>query len=195
MFRGLLYLRRFHQRRRIRGNNVKNGLVSTKTAKSVETIGFCVINKWFYMFRSFTDAERRFNEAGTMFHLSTEPIEDAVVFATEAEFITANNLIALAISCSNCIILAMAIMSNHLHFVLEGTREDCLAFFEDLRFRLQKVFVRGGKGGIIARMNPGLVPINDLSQLQDEIAYVIRNPFVTRTDVNLLGYKWCSGFL
>ena len=130
-----------------------------------------------------------------MFHLSTEPIEDAVVFASEADFITANNLIALAISCSNCVLLAMAIMSNHLHFILEGTREECLAFFENLRFRLQKVFVRGGKGGIIARMNPGLVLINDLSQLQDEIAYVIRNPFVARTDVNPFAYKWCSGYL
>ena len=147
------------------------------------------------MYRSFSEAERRFNEAGTMFHLSTEPIADNVVFTSEADYIIANNLIALAISCSNCVLLAMAIMSNHLHFILEGTREDCLAFYEDLRNRLKKVFIRGGKGGIIARMNPGLVPIENLRQLLDEIAYVIRNPFVARTDVNPLAYRWCSGFL
>ena len=147
------------------------------------------------MYGTFTDAERRFNEARTMYHLSTEPIEDEVVFATDDDYITINNLIALTISCSNCVLLAMAIMSNHLHFILEGSREECLLFFEDLKSRLQKVYARRGRGGIVIRMKPGLVFINDLKQLRDEIAYVIRNPFVARFDVNPFTYRWCSGFL
>lgn len=147
------------------------------------------------MYMPFSDAEKRFNETGTFYHLSTEPIEDDVVFATEKDLAMVNNLIALAIGTSNCILLAMAIMSNHLHFILEGSKVDCLAFFEDLRNRLQRVFVRYGKGGIISRMNPGLVDIMNLKQLRDEIAYVIRNPFVIRTDVNPFAFEWCSGYL
>ena len=147
------------------------------------------------MYSYFTDAEKRFNEAGGMFHLSTKPIEDEVVFASESDYITVNNLIALAISTSKCILLAFAIMSNHLHFILEGSESDCLLFFEDLKYRLQRVFARLGRGGIIPRMKPGLVPINDLKQFRDELAYVIRNPFVVRFDVNPFNYRWCSGFL
>ena len=147
------------------------------------------------MYNSFTDSERRFNESGNMYHLSTKPIEDEIVFASESDFVTVNNLIALSICCSNCILLAFAIMSNHLHFILEGESSDCLAFFENLRFRLQRVFARQGRGGIIARMKPGLVLINNLKQFRDEVAYVIRNPFVVRTDINPFNYRWCSGFL
>ncbi|MCR5519717.1 MAG: hypothetical protein K6F21_05240 [Bacteroidales bacterium] len=147
------------------------------------------------MYEMITDAERRFNEAGTMFHLSTEPIEDEVVFSVDSDYITVINLIALAICCSHCKLLALAIMSNHLHLILEGTKEECLAFFEDLRNRLQKVFSRHGRGGLIARMKPNLVDIENLNQLRNEIAYVIRNPFVVRTDVNPFSFKWCSGYL
>lgn len=142
-----------------------------------------------------SDAEKRFNESGPMFHLSTEPVEDAVIFETEDDYIMVNNLIAISLRLSGCAMLAMAIMSNHLHFILAGNREECLFFFEELRSRLQKVFVRRGRGGIVSRMNPGLVTISSLKQLRDEIAYVIRNPFVVRQDVNLFAYRWCSGYL
>ena len=43
--------------------------------------------------------------------------------------------------------------------------------------------------------DPTPTPITSLKQLRDEIAYVIRNPFVVRKDVNLFAYPWCSGFL
>ncbi len=147
------------------------------------------------MYNHFTEAEMRFNEAGRMFHLSTTPIEDEIVFATESEYIIVNNLIALAISCSKVVLLAFAIMSNHLHLILEGESGDCLVFFENLMFRLQKVFARHGRGGIINRMKPGLVSIDNLKQFRDELAYVIRNPFVVRVDVNPFSFRWCSGFL
>ena len=147
------------------------------------------------MYNYISDTEKRFNEAGPMFHLSTTPIENEVVFASESDYITANNLIALAISCSKCVLLAFAIMSNHLHLILEGEYADCCMFFEDLSFRLQRVFARHGRGGVIMRMKSGLVPINNLKQFRDELAYVIRNPFVVRVDVNPFCFRWCSGYL
>ena len=38
-----------------------------------------------------SDAEKLFNESGPMFHLSTEPVEDAVIFETEDDYIMVNN--------------------------------------------------------------------------------------------------------
>ena len=37
--------------------------------------------------------------------------------------------------------------------------------------------------------------ITCLTQFRNEIAYVIRNPYVIRADINPLAYQWCSGYL
>ena len=104
-------------------------------------------------------------------------------------------MIAISALRAGCKILAFAIMSNHLHFILEGSKADCMAFFEDLYAQLYRLFRRYGKGDLVKRMHPGLTPITSLKQLRDEIAYVIRNPFVVRYDVNPFSFRWCSGFL
>lgn len=147
------------------------------------------------MFGILSPIEELFNSSGPFFHLYTRGIEDEVVFASEKDYAMVNNIIALAISQSNCRILAMAIMSNHLHFILEGSPETCLSFFELIIVQLRRYYIRHGNGRAIEQMKPELQPISNLMQLRNEIAYVIRNPFVARNDVNPLAYKWCSGYL
>ena len=57
-------------------------------------------------------------------------------------------------------------------------------------------FSRHGRAGVLDAVGvPGLTPITTLKQLRDEIAYVIRNPFVVRKDINPFAYPWCSGYL
>ncbi|MBR3562948.1 MAG: transposase [Bacteroidales bacterium] len=147
------------------------------------------------MFGILSPIEELFNSSGPFFHLYTRGIEDEVVFASEKDYAMVNNIIALAISQSNCRILAMSIMSNHLHFILEGSPETCLSFFELIIVQLRRYYIRHGNGRAIEQMKPELQPISNLMQLRNEIAYVIRNPFVARNDVNPLAYKWCSGYL
>lgn len=147
------------------------------------------------MYYQFSQPEIRFREAKHFHHLHTTPIDDNVLFTNEKEFILVNNMIAISALRSGCKILAFAIMSNHLHFILEGSQAECMAFFEDLYDQLYRLFRRYGKGDLVKRMHPGLTAISNLKQLRDEIAYVIRNPFVVRHDVNPFSYRWCSGFL
>ena len=40
-----------------------------------------------------------------------------------------------------------------------------------------------------------MVDIEDKWQFQNELAYIVRNPFVAMKDVNPLAYPWCSGYL
>ena len=44
-------------------------------------------------------------------------------------------------------------------------------------------------------VDPDTPAIASLTQFRNEIAYVIRNPYVARTDVNMFAYPWCSGYL
>lgn len=123
-------------------------------------------------------------QAQSFFHLHTTPIEDDIVIRSEKEYSLVNNMIAIAAVRNDCKILDYAIMSNHFHFILEGLREDCLAFFEDIKTQMMHYFVRHGRGMVIKRIQPCMTPIQTLKQLLNEIAYVIRNPFVVREDVN-----------
>lgn len=147
------------------------------------------------MYNILSPSEELFNSSGPFFHIYTKGIENEIVFTSEKSYVMVNNMIALAASQSNCRILAVAIMSNHLHFVLEGSIEACLSFFELFIVQLRRYFIRHGNGKTIEQMKPEVQPIKDIQQLRNEIAYVIRNPFVARKDVNPLAYRWCSGFL
>lgn len=142
-----------------------------------------------------TKAEKLFLEAGPFFHLATKPLEDALLINDESDYIVINNIIAIVAFMFDCKILAFAIMSNHLHFILEGSREECLAFFQEIKARLMRYYRRHGRGDIIKKIETDPIPILNLKQLRDEIVYVVRNPFVIRTDVNPLAYRWCSGRL
>lgn len=139
--------------------------------------------------------ERQFLEGGPFFHLCTQPVEDELLFRNKAELDEALNFIAIAVFSSACSILAFALMSNHIHFILEGSLAACEVFYENLRTRLMKCHRREGRSRVYERATPKFVPINNLKQLRNEIVYVVRNPFVDRTDVNLFSYRWCSGYL
>ena len=139
--------------------------------------------------------EQLFFEGGEYYHLCTKPIEDELLFRTEEELNEMLNFIALATYGGRCTLLAFSIMENHLHFILEGAREDCAAFYDDLQNRLLKLHRTDGRARVVMAATPQLIPISSLKQLRDEIVYVIRNPFVDRQNVNLFSYKWCSGYL
>lgn len=105
------------------------------------------------------------------------------------------NLMAIAKMASDCKLLAYSIMTNHFHFILSGQEEEVLSFFERYKLLLDNYFSRHGKPGIMRSVKAGITAINDLRQLRTEIAYVIRNAFVARPEVNVFADPWSSGFL
>jgi hypothetical protein len=142
------------------------------------------------------ELERVFREEGPFFHLHTKPLETGVIFENDIDRAVALVYIAVAAKTVGVEILAYALMSNHFHFILRGSEELCRAFFDLVRKRLSLYFSRHGRPKVLKAIgNPDPTPITTLKQLQDEIAYVIRNPYVVRVDVNPLAWLWCSGFL
>ena len=147
------------------------------------------------MFYRETRSETNFRNAKSFFHVYSSPLEADLLYRDDAELIIILNIIALAQMLTHCRILAFAVMSNHLHFILEGTEEECMFFFESLLERLDNYYQHHGRAGLTDSMEPGCNPITSLDQLRNEIAYVIRNPFVVRNDVNLLACPMTSGYL
>ena len=141
--------------------------------------------------------EQLFRESGPFYHLSTKPLESSLIFECEEERKVAINLVAITAKEIHIDILAFALMSNHFHFIIQGKLMDGLTFFRRLRKRLSNFFARRGRAGILHNvdLDPDTPAISSLTQLRNEIAYVIRNPYVARVDVNPFAYPWCSGYL
>ena len=93
----------------------------------------------------FSTCERLFLEGEGFFHLCTKPIEIDILFRSPEELNEALNMVAMAVFAANCRLLAFAIMSNHLHFVIEGSRSSCEAFFGHFHLLLSKFLSRTGR--------------------------------------------------
>ena len=142
------------------------------------------------------ELERLFRVEGPFFHLHTEPLESGVIFMSDEERSIALVYVAIAAMMAGVEVVAYALMSNHFHFILRGQEACCKDFFARLSALLALYFSRHGRPGVLNPIGePDPTPITTLKQFRDEIAYVIRNPFVVRKDVNLFAYPWCSGFL
>ncbi len=142
------------------------------------------------------ELERLFREEGPFFHLHTEPLQTGMIFMNDEERAVALLYVAIAAMLAGVEVLAYALMSNHFHFILRGQEACCKDFYTRFSVMLALYFSRHGRPRVLNPIGePEPTPITTLKQLRDEIAYVIRNPFVVRRDVNLFAYPWCSGFL
>lgn len=141
--------------------------------------------------------DQLFRESGPFYHLSTKPLEDGVIFECEEERRIAMNWIGIIAKEVHIDILAFALMSNHFHFIIRGELVVGLDFFRRLKKRLSTYFSRKGRPGVLdtVAVDPDSPPITTLKQFRNEIAYVIRNPYVARKDVNPFAWPWCSGYL
>jgi REP element-mobilizing transposase RayT len=141
--------------------------------------------------------EQLFREYGPFYHLSTKPLENGIIFQDDEERRIAMNWVAILSKEFNIEVLAFALMSNHFHFIVKGRLIDGLTFFRMLKKRLSTFFSRKGRTSVMDHVDvdPNTPAITSLKQFRNEIAYVIRNPYVARTDVNPFAWPWCSGYL
>ena len=142
-----------------------------------------------------TLAEKAFLEAGPIYHLYTTPLESDIYFHSDDDRRIAQNYIAISIKESDCKLLAYSIMTNHFHFVIEGGKDRVYDFFEMFKGLLSNYFKHHGRSGLISGVTAGITGIGNLRQLRNTIAYVIRNAFVVRPEVNVFADPWSTGHL
>lgn len=140
-------------------------------------------------------ADKQFREAGPIVHLNTQALESDFFYRDDSERALALNYIAIAKYESACRVLALALMTNHFHFILEGNERQISAFWNCFKELFRLFLSRHGRAGMLDAVEVSKVPINNLYQLRTEIAYVIRNAFVVRNDVHVFADPWSSGYL
>lgn len=104
-------------------------------------------------------------------------------------------MIALTGSQIRADLLAFAIMSNHLHLIIQGTVTTAQMLFDSLLRKTARYYSARDNAKEIASVTCGYTEITSLRQFENEVVYVIRNPFVVNDSVHLFAYPWCSGYL
>ena len=127
--------------------------------------------------------------------VTTDHLEDGLWFRDEKDFIVAMNLVAVMALGGKVSILAFILMSNHLHFVLEGSREDALRFINSFKRRYSMYLRRKyGVKEFLRENDVDMMPVpQEPEALERVIAYVQMNCVAANICSHPSQYPWGTG--
>ena len=129
------------------------------------------------------------------FLISTDHLEDRLWFRDEEDFRVAMNYVAVAAFLSGVLILAFVLMSNHVHFVICGSRDRTELFINKFKQLYAAYYQRKyGVGELLRRNGVDYREVRDDDEsLERAIAYVLMNPVAANICMEPSGYPWGTG--
>lgn len=139
--------------------------------------------------------EKLFDTMGPFWHIYTDGNVMADIFHSEEE--RTEGLIVLAVCAMlfrKAELITFALMNNHVHLIMRGSRNDCLEFFEIFKKRLKRLVQRWGRPVDWSKFEAQSIRIDTLRDLRNEIIYVNRNGYVANRDYTPFSYPWAGGW-
>ena len=90
-------------------------------------------------------------------------------------------------------VLTFELMSNHVHLILAGQREECIKAFELFAAKLRQAFPKRQRAIDWSKFKMEIMPIESIQALRNEIIYVNRNAFVANPAYTPDSYPWGGG--
>lgn len=129
--------------------------------------------------------------------VTTDHLEEGLWFRDDEDFITGMNYVAIQAAKGRVTVLAFILMSNHLHFVLNGQREDVRGFIDTLKGRYSRYLHR--KYGEKEFLRRNHVDLQEVEGMEDAvrrvIAYVQMNCVAANICLTPDMYPWGTGSL
>lgn len=129
--------------------------------------------------------------------VTTKHLEDGLWFRDEEDFVTGMNYVAIqAALAPEVVVLAFILMSNHVHFVLYGIRQEVEAFVNGFKGRFSHYL--GRKYGVKEFLRRNKLDIKEISEdeaeaLERAIAYVQMNCVAASICLYPGQYPWGTG--
>jgi REP element-mobilizing transposase RayT len=104
------------------------------------------------------------------------------------------NYVAICAYKCNVKILCFCLMSNHFHFVIAGSFEECWKFANEYK-RLCGMMIRKQQGieGLMRDVEIQIKEIDSQAYLENAVAYILRNPIAAGFRLMPHQYEWGSG--
>ena len=150
--------------------------------------------KNFSNFNALQLCEMEFDRLGPFWHLYTDGTKMEDIFKNDQEMKL--GVITLGISAKispQVEIVAFELMANHVHMIIRGERNDCMALFSNFKSRLARILRNLGNIIDWSNFEASILPIESFRSLRYEIIYVHRNAFVIDPRYTPDTYPWGSG--
>ena len=129
--------------------------------------------------------------------VTTAHLKDRLWFRDEEDFRVGMNQVAVLAATISIQVLAFILMSNHVHFVLGGTKEDATDFITSFKRRFSRYY--GKKYSVKEFLRENNVDFRELhigdESLERAIAYVQMNSVAANICISPSGYPWGTGGL
>ena len=113
-----------------------------------------------------------------------------LVFRTEEDFTFGVNTLAIGTLKFKVRVLCYTLMNNHLHLLVMGRYEDCLAYFKWVLLRLaQMLKTRYGINGVLKADTADVQAVTDKDMFLNEVAYLLRNTYKAHIN-SPFSYPW-----
>ena len=126
--------------------------------------------------------------------VTTEHLEDRLVFRDVEDFIVGMNYVAVQAFKYGVFVLAFILMSNHMHFLLLCRREKAEAFIQGFKTAYSRyLYNKYGSREHLRRLKVDIRQVTGDEALEWAVAYVQMNPVAANICVNPFDYPWGTG--
>lgn len=141
------------------------------------------------------ECQLAFRSRGPFCQVNTSHTETELIVVDDEDANTMISLIGYYALLLKVTVLAYHVMSTHLHVLYAASEDKAMNHMNAVLEQYGKYVWKKRGSFKVKKLEPKAFVITDLLQLRNEIAYVIRNGFVARFDVQLFGIVAGSGFL
>jgi len=130
--------------------------------------------------------------------ITTSAIETGNIFNSDEDYVLATNDLAFCtLDYPTVHVLFYVIMCNHIHIILRGDKEECIAFVHKFLWRVSLRISIKQEANLISKIDLDVQELQDQSSLINAGAYIIRNPYAAGLRVNgqlfnPFTYSWSS---
>jgi len=128
--------------------------------------------------------------------LTTDHLENCLWFRDDSDFKVAMNYVAIQVAlCPEVNLLSFILMSNHVHFVLYGTKDDVICFITLFKRRYSAYYrKKHNVKEFLRRNNVDVKPLSIMDEsLERAIAYVQMNCVAANVCSHPSQYPWGTG--
>ena len=126
------------------------------------------------------------------YHVSSHGLEKNDIFKTAEDFIVGMNDVAICVLVFDVSILCFCLMSNHFHFFLYGTLEECRRFSEEYKRRCAMRMRSTGEVQGLREVEIQIDSVDEQDYMENVIAYILRNSIAAGIFMMPYWYQWSS---
>ncbi len=131
-----------------------------------------------------------------LYHVCTSGLARNDWFLDEDDFILGMNTVATCALFSGVKVYCFCLMTNHVHFILQGSMEMCRLFIKEYKRIQSRYLVRKyNKADVLSDADVCVKHLETEEYIKTAIAYVVRNPVAAGMPVMPTGYRWSSASL